>query len=279
MIRSYCKINLSLRVLNKLKSKLHNIQTNSFLLNFYDEITVKRIKQKKDIIVFKGKFGKNISKTDNSVLESIKILRENNYIKKNCTYKLVINKHIPIFSGLGGGTSNAAFLSKYFIKKKISKPMLNVFSNRIGSDFILFSYNQLFQKNLKTVIKYKKKFIFYFLIVYPNIKCSTEKIYSQVKKYNYPTKTITSKIKSKSKFIEIIKNEKNDLQTISASKFPLIQKIVVNLGLLKGCHMSRMTGSGSACFGMFESKKLAKLGLKAIQKKFPKYWCVVTKTI
>ena len=55
-----------------------------------------------------GQFGKMIN-----------ILRENNYIKKNCIYKLVINKHIPVFSGLGGGTSNAAFLVKHFINLSV----------------------------------------------------------------------------------------------------------------------------------------------------------------
>ena len=38
MIRSFGKINLSLRVLNKKKKGLHNIETNSFLINLYDEI-------------------------------------------------------------------------------------------------------------------------------------------------------------------------------------------------------------------------------------------------
>jgi 4-diphosphocytidyl-2C-methyl-D-erythritol kinase len=40
-----------------------------------------------------------------------------------------------------------------------------------------------------------------------------------------------------------------------------------------------MTGSGAVCFGMFKSKNQALLGSKLIKKKFPKYWCTVTKTI
>ena len=47
----------------------------------------------------------------------------------------------------------------------------------------------------------------------------------------------------------------------------------------KGCIVSRMTGSGSACFGLFKTHKLAKLALKKANKSYPKYWCVVTKTI
>ena len=48
---------------------------------------------------------------------------------------------------------------------------------------------------------------------------------------------------------------------------------------LKKCQFSRLTGSGSACFGVFLTKKSADLGLKKIRKRFPKFWCVVGKTI
>tara|TARA_B100001769_G_C21490135_1_gene284529 strand:- start:54 stop:176 length:123 start_codon:yes stop_codon:yes gene_type:complete len=40
-----------------------------------------------------------------------------------------------------------------------------------------------------------------------------------------------------------------------------------------------VTGSGSACFGVFLTKKSADIGLKKIRKRFPKFWCVVGKTI
>ena len=50
-IKSYSKINLSLRVINKLKNGMHNIETNSVLINLFDEIDINI--NKKDIILFK----------------------------------------------------------------------------------------------------------------------------------------------------------------------------------------------------------------------------------
>ena len=44
LIKSYAKINLSLRVLKKLKSGLHDIETNFFVINLFDEIKLKRIR-------------------------------------------------------------------------------------------------------------------------------------------------------------------------------------------------------------------------------------------
>ncbi len=55
-IKSYSKINLTLRVLKKSKKGLHDIETNSTLINLFDEIVIK--KSEKDVIKFKGKFKK-----------------------------------------------------------------------------------------------------------------------------------------------------------------------------------------------------------------------------
>ena len=279
MIKSFCKINLSLRVLKRLKNGMHNIQSNSVLLNFYDEIKIEVIKNKTDLIIFNGKFGKEINITKNSVIKTMKLLRSKGFINKKVYYKILVNKKIPIFSGLGGGTSNAAFLIKNFIKSKISKKLMNLFADRLGSDLRLFFFDQLFQKNLKTIIKYKKKFNLHFVIIFPNIKCSTKKIYSEVKNFSRPSKINFETITYKPKFIELIKKDKNDLQFISSKNYPVIKKIINYLSDQKGCLISRMTGSGSACYGMFKSQKLAKLGLNSIKKKFPNYWGVVTKTI
>ena len=58
-LKSYSKINLSLRVLNKLKNGMHNIETNSTLVKLSDEIDIK--KDKKDKIFFTGKFKDQIN--------------------------------------------------------------------------------------------------------------------------------------------------------------------------------------------------------------------------
>ena len=46
-IKSFSKINLTLRVLRKLNNGMHNIETNSVLVDLYDEIDIKKSKKKK----------------------------------------------------------------------------------------------------------------------------------------------------------------------------------------------------------------------------------------
>ena len=75
-VKSYCKVNLSLCVLNKLKNGYHNIRSLITFCNIYDEISISEIKSLKDKINFSGKFKKGINKNINTINGKIpKILK------------------------------------------------------------------------------------------------------------------------------------------------------------------------------------------------------------
>ena len=207
----------------------------------------------------------------------MKILRKRNHIKS--FYKIVINKKIPVFAGLGGGSSNSAFLIKYFIRKKINNAVINEFEKIIGSDLKVFFREQFYQKGLSKFINYKKKHKLFVLLVYPNIKCSTKEIYSKVTKHSIASKKKYTQFVSRNLFIKLMQKEKNDLQQIVEKKYPKIRYLINYIEKQKGCSLSRLTGSGSACFGIFDSHYRAKDALNSIKRKFPNYWSAVTKTI
>jgi len=282
ILKSYCKINLFLNVGKKNKKrKLHNIQSLVCLINLHDKIGISRVKSQKDKIKFSGKFSSDVKKKDNSVNRCLSLLRTKGMIKKNHNYNILIKKNIPVFSGFGGGSSNAATLIKYFIKeRKLLEKNELYFSRKLGSDLrLFFGSKQIFQKNLNQIIDLKRKLKFYFILVYPFLKSSTKDVYSKVKVYKNLKTNGFYKKGSKLKVVESLKYQENSLEKIVISKFPIIQKILLELRVIKNCQFSRLTGSGSACFGLFLTKKSADLGLKKIKKKFPKFWCVIGKTI
>ena len=278
ILKSFSKINLTLNVNRKLKkNKLHDIQSYFCLINLSDQIKIKKIKGRKDIVKFKGKFSKYVKKTNNSIVDALAILREKNLISDY--YSVLVDKKIPVFSGMGGGTSNAACLIKYLTRNKINKNLSSILDKKIGSDLKLFFYEQGFLKNLKTVNDFRRKYTLYFLLVYPNIRCSTGYVYSKVKEYSLKSKYSFSKINDKSKLIDFLINKNNDLQSIVENKYPIIKKLIIEIGQKKGCYFSRMTGSGSVCYGVFKSEKTAKAALNGIKLKYPKCWLSVAKTI
>jgi len=282
ILKSYGKINLFLDVGKKNKKrKLHNIQSLVCLIDLHDTIRISRIKSRKDKTKFSGRFSAHVREKNNSVKKCLALLRSRGLIKKNHNFNILVKKNIPVFSGFGGGSSNAAVLIKYFTKGRnlLQKDRSN-FSKNLGSDLnLFFSSKQVFQKNLDEIIDLKKKLKFYFILVYPFLKSSTKDIYSKFKFDKNFKRNRTYKGNSKLKIIEHLKHQENSLEKIVILKFPIIQKILLELGDIKNCQFSRVTGSGSACFGLFLTKKSADLGLEKIKKKFPKFWCVVGKTI
>ncbi len=83
----------------------------------------------------------------------------------------------------------------------------------------------------------------------------------------------------KKKLINYLANSSNDLQSIVVKKNPIIQKLLIDVKNQKGCHLSRLTGSGSGCYGLFKDINCSKAALKILRKKYPKFWFSIAKTI
>ena len=277
VLNSYSKINLSLLVNRKLNSGLHEIQSYYCLINLVDKIKIIKIKEKKDKIVFKGPFTKHIKKSNNSIINVLKLLRKLKLISSY--YYVSVIKNIPVFSGLGGGTSNAAYLLKFLLKGRITKNILNIVEKLIGSDLRLFFYKQGFLENLKTIKIIKKKHKLFFLLSRPNIFCATQEIYSKVNRYSKKKKFNYQKLNTKENFINHILAQKNELQSIVEKKHPIIKTLLIDISAKKGCTFARMSGSGSVCYGLFNNESNAKKALNKIKTKYPKFWFSIAKTV
>ncbi len=281
VLKSYGKVNLFLKVGKNLKNKkLHNVQSLIFLISLNDKIIIQETNQLNDTVKFVGRFKKNVN-SSNSVSKCLTLLRKKGFLNKKVGYKITIKKDIPVFSGFGGGSSNAATIIKYFLKgKKISKKTINYFSKLLGSDLrIFFKSRKIFQKNLLTTKEFKKNYKFYFVLVYPFLRSSTKDVYSKLNKFKRIQNKNNYRSNSRLDLVSRLKLENNSLEKVVISKFPLVKKILKELELIKNCEFSRLTGSGSACFGLFLNKRDGALALKQIKKRFPKFWCVLSKTI
>ncbi len=279
VLKSYAKINLSLSIINKLASGLHDIQSFYCLINLFDTIYIKKRSERKktDKIIFKGPFSKYLKRSNNSVKKVLKILRENKYISNY--YSISVYKRIPVFAGLGGGTSNAISILKYLISKKINNNLMNKIDRTIGTDSRLFFYDQGYLKNIKTVVKFQKKFKLFFIIANPRIISSTKEVYSKVKVFSNENVQIKKNFSSKKNFIEHLRKSKNDLQFIVEKKHPKVKSLLLSINDLKGCYFSRMSGSGSSCYGLFSNQNCLKVALKSLRKKYPKFQFSIAKTI
>lgn len=279
---AFAKLNLTLRVLSKLKSGNHKIQTVITFCTLKDKIELAEIDLNYDKIIFTGKFGKGISRTNNTVFKLLKILREKKFIEKTF-FSVVIKKEIPCGAGLGGGSSNAAsvlnILKKKYHLRMPRKIMIDI-ASRVGYDVPLcIDYNnKLVNGSNKQFDKIKRDFNLYILIVYPNLINSTEKVYKSNRLFSQKNLKLKKDL-LKSDFIKTLINEKNDLQSVVAKKSQRVKSLINILSIQKDCLFSRMSGSGSACFGVFKNLNSANRTKRLLKNYYPSYWSVVSKTM
>ena len=276
-IKSYAKINLALNVTGK-TSGLHQIESIVGFVSLHDVILIKKIQSKKHIISFNGKYSKNIDKK-NTISKLLKILEKERLLTGH-RFEIKVKKHIPLKSGLGGGSMNAANILKYLIKKKFINPnkgQLSSICKSIGSDVVL-GLNSTFTilKSNNQIKEFKNCNKFYTLIVKPSFGCSTKEIYSGVKKFTKPRFNKTSK---KMFSFDNLKKLNNSLEAISLSKFPKLKDIKHFLEKSSNESFVRMTGSGSAIVAYFKSKKLCDDVKKKFSRTYKNCWCKVAKTI
>ena len=274
-INSRAKINLNLNVIKKSKiKKLHSIESVVCFINLSDKIYITKLKSNSHKITFTGKFSKNIKKK-NTITNLLSLLEKDNVLKNK--YKILIKKEIPLQSGMGGGSMNAANLLNHFYKKKvINFDELKKYASKIGSDVILglnIKPKILYRDgSFKEVANIKK---YHILIVKPAFGCSTKKIYSTNRTFSKPefNKAKKSIVKN------VILNGKNDLEKSAFKLYPVLRKIKKLLDQNKQAKFVRMTGSGSAIIMYFNSNKFAKNALKIYKRKLNNCLCIITKII
>jgi len=275
-IKSYAKINISIGILDKLKSKFHKVESLFSFIKLHDEIFIKKINNKDHKIIFYGKFSKGISK-NNTIFNMLKLLEKKLCGKK---YLIKINKKIPQKSGMGGGSMNASSLLKFFIKNNklnLSNKEIIKISSKIGSDVVIGLQEKTSILYGNGNVKYlNNKINLYTLLVRPNFGCPTKTIYNNVKSFSKPVFKITKKTTINYKFIS---NLRNDLEEPAFRKYPTLKKIKIFMEKLDKILFVNMTGSGSTIVGYFITKKTALNAIKIFNKKYKNYWCILSKTI
>jgi 4-diphosphocytidyl-2-C-methyl-D-erythritol kinase len=285
-LKAYGKINLYLKVIKKLKNKYHEIESLFCFFNIYDQIFVSANRTYNQII-FTGKFSKGISNTNNTVLKLFNILKKYSKFNKH-KFKIRIVKNIPQGSGFGGGSADVSVLLNFFnkyLKLNLKKKTISLICNKIGADVepsLNTNFKILYGPNNK-IIEFIKKPKFNLLLVYPNCFNSTKNIYLSnkifSKKNNSEIYFLKKNILNMNYLFKFLNYKGNDLEQSAFKKNKTILKLLIFLKKLKGCKIARMTGSGSACFAIFENNSHLAEAILSLKKHNKSYWIRKAKII
>ena len=253
LIKSPAKINLYLQILDKRDDGYHNIKTHLQLIDIYDHIKFKLSKNRNIYIKSKESY---LNNKDNTIYNAAKKLQ--NYQKRNSFkgVEIEVDKNIPIGSGLGGASSNAAstliVLNKLW-NLNLSEDKLMRIAATIGADVPFFVYGKnAFGEGIGEKLKEVDVISDKILIFNPNIHCSTKKMFSLHDKFLKNNKNISL-------------SNQNHFWNIYLDKNQNIKNFIINNQLEEKINLS---GSGSCMFIKYKNKK----DIDKIIEKMPSNW-------
>lgn len=241
------KINLGLNVVSKRADGYHNLETIFYPVKLADALE----------FVEAGETSLSISGltidddvANNLVLKAYRLLKHDFQLPE---IQFHLHKIIPFGAGLGGGSSNAAFVLKSlnsFFQLQLSIQQLENYAAQIGADCPFFIQNKptfahgigdQFEPVSLDLHEYQ------IVIVKPGVSVSTPEAYR-----NIVPAPAAFNLKELAKLpIEEWKDVvKNDFEKSVFSQYPAIEKLKKQLYELGAVYAS-MSGSGSAVFGIF----------------------------
>lgn len=227
--KSYAKVNIFLKIV-ALRGDYHELNSRFVRVkNLYDEVRFIKSSEKEFKIIgnFSCKIEKNTVYKAYKLLEKFKVVEEffkNHYVK--------IDKRIPEFAGLGGGSSNAAtfinMVNKY-CELNLSKDELAQIGKQVGADvpFFIYEYDSANVKGIGEIVEKFDEEILDLEIFTPNIKCDTGDIFRLFRKDYFEEKSEYKELFNL-KSDEILKklniSEANDLYKVSLKLEPKLEE-------------------------------------------------------
>jgi 4-diphosphocytidyl-2-C-methyl-D-erythritol kinase len=249
-LKAPAKINLFLYVINRRPDGYHNIESLMQAVDLYDEVTL----EKSDTIEISCSDPSLPANEENLAFKAAARLRDRYYFPG---VRIGLLKNIPSGAGLGGGSSDAAFVLRGLIKLYGLRPApedLTEIAASVGSDvpFFLTRGQALIEGRGEVVKPVRLPLNYGIVIVTPPISISTAEVYGRAKLglTSRAGNLLLSKRIGISKLMRASSEFRNDLENIVISHYPDLAEVKRSL-LGTGAFYCSMTGSGSSFFGLF----------------------------
>lgn len=267
-IEAPAKINLSLSIIGKNSEGYHLLNSFITFSELGDRIII--TKSNSDNFIIQGSYSDNLNIEDNLVLKAKLLLQDyaRRYNLPIFPCDIILQKELPIASGIGGGSSDAAAtlvgLNRLW-KLDISNDKLCDISLALGADvpmcvdYLLNKQNIWAQGIGEEIFKLPSLPACKILLVNNLQPVATDKVFKcyakavEAKKLHYQTNVLppnSDDLSSLDKLINYLQKYKNDLQPPAIEVEPSILdvlKILQNSGAL----FVSMSGSGGTCLALY----------------------------
>ena len=274
-VTAHAKVNLTLHVVGQRANGYHEMQSLVCLTEFGDQIHLTPAVNFSFQVI--GPYAAGIPVDEsNLVVQATKFMAKKHSKTLDC--QIILEKNLPMASGIGGGSSDAAAviraLSQYW-----SVPLPNTDElMALGADIpvCLTTGLTLMEGAGEDVTQLSAAPNWGLVLVNPNVGVSTPAVFNALNsKHNPPMQNVAENCVD----ITWLGDQRNDLEPPAIAMAPEVVAVVDAISATLHCQMARMSGSGATCFGLFANTEHANAAAERLQGAHPNWWVVSTKIV
>lgn len=259
------KLNLALHVRGRRPDGFHELETLFAFVEAGDLLRAERSAQARFTV--EGPFaGALAGEGDNLVTRAARLFAER---FGGGPWALVLDKHLPVASGIGGGSADAAATLRALARLEgvaLDDPGLMACADALGSDVpaCLLGVTAIGRGRGERLEPASGPSGMPVLLVNPGVAVSTAAVFQA---WNGADGGPIG---------EKLADSGNDLEAPARAIAPVIGDVLAMLGAQSGVTLARMSGSGATCFALFESAVARDAADAAIRAAQPGWWCCST---
>jgi 4-diphosphocytidyl-2-C-methyl-D-erythritol kinase len=211
---------------------------------------------------------------DNSILRAARLLDAAK------TARIHLTKALPVASGIGGGTADATAAYRGLAKLwdlPEPTPTAQTFDHvaNLGADVPICLFSRTARMS---GIGEQIEFLpglpeLNAVLVNPRSEVPTPTVFKAIAfKDNPPMDTMPSYFANQAAFVTWLGLQRNDMQDAAVSIAPAIKEVLSAIAVTTRCQLSRMSGSGATCFGLFPDAQAAQNAASQISETHPNWW-------
>jgi 4-diphosphocytidyl-2-C-methyl-D-erythritol kinase len=272
------KINLFLHITGKREDGYHALQSLMAFADIGDDLEF--FAQKNFEVEVKGPFAEGLGAAeDNLVYKAAQLLSEEYKIPPQG--KIILTKNLPIASGIGGGSADAAAALKGLVRlwKLPDEPArLQQMALRLGADVpACLESKTVWAEGIGEMLTLVPDMPpLHFALVNPLVPVATADVFkkfhgrfSQPRLFPGPRGMTVGELKTR----------RNDLTEAALAAAPVIRDALAAISETDGCLLSRLSGSGATCFGLYNGVEEAQQAGEAIKAQHPEWWIATGKSL
>lgn len=189
--------------------------------------------------------------------------------------RLGLEKNLPVASGIGGGSTDAAAALRLLARAWKVQADLPGIALGLGADVpVCLTRRTVRMTGIgETLLPAPALPEFGIVLVNPGFPVATAQVFRSRKPEFSPPPELPASWPDAAAMAAGLAALGNDLQAAAIAIAPGIGEVLQALGTLPGSLLTRMSGSGATCFALFGTPRAAAAAAATLQQQAPGWWC------